>query len=197
VVVVNRPTEQAHIVVGTTALDRSHQDRYALSVLNHVLGGGMSSRLFQSIREERGLAYSVYSYRSGFEGAGALAVYAGTAPARAPEVLGLISAELDAMAASGITAHELEMAKGHLAGTLALSMEDSATRMSRLGRSQIVHGHVVEVDELLARLEAVTADDVARLAEEVGGAQRVLAVVGPFDEDAFDVEVPVVGSVPA
>jgi predicted Zn-dependent peptidase len=197
VVVVNRPTEQAHIVVGTTALDRSHQDRYALSVLNHVLGGGMSSRLFQSIREERGLAYSVYSYRSGFEGAGALAVYAGTAPARAPEVLGLISAELDAMAASGITAHELEMAKGHLAGTLALSMEDSATRMSRLGRSQIVHGHVVEVDELLARIEAVTADDVARLAEEVGGAQRVLAVVGPFDEDAFDVEVPVVGSVPA
>jgi len=185
VAVVNRPTEQAHLVVGTTSLHRLHVDRYALSALNQVLGGGMSSRLFQEIREERGLAYSVYSYRSAFEGTGALAVYAGTAPSRAREVLDLIDTELDRMAASGVTARELEVAKGHLKGTLALSMEDSATRMSRLGRSQLVHGEVPDVDELMGRIEAITADDVARVGSEVLGGQRVLAVVGPFDEDAF------------
>src|SRR5205807_1809654 len=92
--VVQRGTEQAHIVIGVDALDRDDDDRYVLAVLNHILGGGMSSRLFQEIRENRGLAYSVYSYRASFEGTGALAVYAGTAPSRAHEVIGLIETEL-------------------------------------------------------------------------------------------------------
>jgi predicted Zn-dependent peptidase len=183
--VVTRPTEQAHVVLGLAALDRDHEDRYALAILNHVLGGGMSSRLFQEIREERGLAYSVYSYRSAFEGSGVLGVYAGTAPARVHQVLELVHRELDRMHASGIDAHELAMAKGHLKGTMALSLEDSAARMSRIGRAQLVHGEIESFDEIMDLIDAVTLDDVARVAEDVLGHRRVLAVVGPFDEDAF------------
>ena len=110
----SRPTEQAHLVVGVPAPDRDDDDRYALSILDHVLGGGMSSRLFQEIREQRGLAYSVYSYRSAYQDTGALAVYAGTAPGRVREVLDLIDAELDRLLADGVTDRELDMAKGHL-----------------------------------------------------------------------------------
>ena len=182
-VVCRRSTEQAHIVVGCTALDRHSPDRYALAALNHVLGGGLSSRLFQTIREERGLAYSVYSYRVAFDDAGALAVYAGTTPARAGQVLSLIEDELNRLAADGIDQRELAVAKGHLKGEMALSLEDSAARMSRVGRSMLVHGEVLEVDELAARVEAVTLDDVARVAADVLGRPRVMAAVGPVDED--------------
>ena len=183
--VVPRPTEQAHIVLGLAAIDRDDDDRYAMAIVNHVLGGGMSSRLFQTIREERGLAYSVYSYRSAFEGAGLMAVYAGTAPARAQEVLELLHVELDRMHATGVSEAELTMAKGHLKGTMALSLEDSAARMSRIGRSQLVHGEVESFDEIMAAIDEVSLDDVGRVAEEILGRDRVLAVVGPFDEDAF------------
>jgi predicted Zn-dependent peptidase len=181
--VVRRPTEQAHLVVGVRALDRDDDDRYALAILNHVLGGGMSSRLFQEIRETRGLAYSVYSYRASYQGTGALAVYAGTAPARAREVVGLIHAELDRLFTDGITERELTMAKGHLQGSMALSLEDSGARMSRLGRSQLVHGRVPTLDEVDGLLEAVGLEDVARVARQVLGPPRTLAVVGPFSQD--------------
>ena len=166
-------------------VDRHDDDRYPLAVLNHVLGGGMSSRLFQTIREERGLAYSVYSYRAGYHDAGALAVYVGTMPNRLDEVLELVHAELDRVSAEGITARELEVAKGHLQGDLLLSLEDSGARMNRIGRSQLVHGSVLSIDELTARIAGVTADDAARVAEQVLGNERVLAVVGPVDEGAF------------
>ena len=146
--VVNRPTEQAHVIVGVAGPDRNDDDRYALSIINHVLGGGMSSRLFQEIREQRGLAYSVYSYRSAYEDAGALAVYAGTGPSHAHEVIDLIDTEFDRLLADGITDRELDMAKSHLHGSLALSLEDSGARMSRLGHSQLVHGRVPSIDEL-------------------------------------------------
>jgi predicted Zn-dependent peptidase len=181
-VVCTRSTEQAHLVVGCTAFDRHHADRYALAALNHVLGGGLSSRLFQTIREERGLAYAVYSYRVAFDDAGALAVYAGTTPGRAAEVLGLITDELDRLAASGVDRRELEVAKGHLKGEMALSLEDSAARMSRIGRSLLVHGEVLQVDELAARIDAVTLDDVARVAADVLCRPRVVAAVGPVTE---------------
>jgi predicted Zn-dependent peptidase len=185
VTVVHRATEQAHIVLGVGALDRDDEDRYALAVLNHVLGGGMSSRLFQEIRETRGLAYSVYSYRISFEGTGALAVYAGTVPSRAREVIGLIELELDRMLADGVSENELHTAKGHLRGSMALSLEDSGARMSRLGRSQLVHGRVPSIDELSRRLAEVNLDDVSRVAQRVLGRSRVLAVIGPFEESAF------------
>jgi predicted Zn-dependent peptidase len=183
--VVNRPTEQTHLLVGMPAFDRNDPDRYALSVLNHVLGGGMSSRLFQEIREQRGLAYSVYSYRSAYEGTGSLAIYAGTAAARVDEVLGLIDQEVDRMLDGGVTERELTMARSHLRGSMALSLEDSGARMGRLGRSQLVHGLVPDLAEADARLGEVTLDDVDRVIQRVLGAPRVLAVVGPFTEEDF------------
>ncbi|MDP9074536.1 MAG: insulinase family protein [Actinomycetota bacterium] len=180
--VVTRPTEQAHLVLGFEALDRDDEDRYALAVVNHVLGGGMSSRLFQEIREERGLAYSVFSYRSSYQGTGNLAVYAGTAPARAKEVLGLIHAEIDRLLDTGITERELGMTRSHLRGSMALSLEDSGARMSRLGRSQLVHGQVPQLKELDERLGSVTLADVDRVIAKVLSGTRVLAAVGPFGE---------------
>jgi predicted Zn-dependent peptidase len=170
-------------VVGTPALDRDDDGRYALAILNHILGGGMSSRLFQEIRETRGLAYSVYSYRESYEGTGALGIYAGTAPGRAREVVGLIHDELDRILADGITERELAMAQGHLRGSMALSLEDSGARMSRLGRSQLVHGHVPTLDEVDSRLGAVGLVDVARVTQQVLARPRTLAVVGPFVPD--------------
>ena len=184
-VIHHRTTEQAHLVVGMRALDRHDDDRFAFSILNQVLGGGMSSRLFQEIREKRGLVYSVFSYRAAYVESGVLAVYAGTAPSRAQEVLGLIDSELDRLATEPVTDRELAVAKGHVKGSLALSLEDSAGRMNRIGRSQLIHGEVMSFDELVARTESVTHDDLRRVAEKVLTADRVLAVVGLFDEDAF------------
>jgi predicted Zn-dependent peptidase len=184
--VLRRPTEQAHIVLGMRALSRVDVDRYALSVLNQALGGGMSSRLFQEIRERRGLAYSVFSYRSGFEETGALAVYAGTGPSNAREVLSVLNGELDRLAADGLDEAELEAAKGHLKGSMALGLESSASRMHRLGRTKLVLGDVPTLDELVADVDAVTIDDVARVIRRVVVDQpRTLAVVGPFDADDF------------
>ena len=183
--VVKRPTEQAHVMVGMPGFHRNHPDRQVLNVLDHVLGGGMSSRLFQTIREERGLAYSVYSYRSGYQGAGDFAVYAGTAPSKAPEVLKLITEELDKMAARGPSEEELGAARSHIRGATALGLEDSGARMSRLGRSQLAHDRVPPLAEIDAQIAAVTTDDLARVAAEVLGGPRSLVVLGPFDDDAF------------
>jgi predicted Zn-dependent peptidase len=183
--VVARPTEQAHVMVGMPGFHRNHPDRQVLNVLDHILGGGMSSRLFQSIREERGLAYSVYSYRSGYEGTGDFAVYAGTAPAKAPEVLKLITEELDKMASQGASERELRAARSHVRGATALGLEDSGARMSRLGRSQLAHGRVPSLAELDDQIAAVTTDDLSRVAAAVLGGPRSLVVLGPFDDDAF------------
>jgi predicted Zn-dependent peptidase len=184
--VVRRPTEQAHIVMGMRALSRSDVDRYALSVLNQALGGGMSSRLFQEIRERRGLAYSVFSYRTGFEETGALAVYAGTGPSHAREVLSVLNGELDRLAADGLDDSEVEAAKGHLKGSMALGLESSASRMHRLGRTELVLGEVPTLDEIVAEVDAVTTDDIARvIGRVVVDEPRILAVVGPFDADDF------------
>jgi predicted Zn-dependent peptidase len=183
VVVNTRATEQAHVVVGARALPRDDDDRFALAALNQVLGGGMSSRLFQEIREERGLVYSVYSYRAAYIETGALAVYAGTSPGQVQEVLALVDDQLDSLASSGVTPRELDMAKGHLRGSLALSLEDSASRMTRVGRGALLHDHVMTFEELVERSDAVTRDDVSRVAQRVLGNDRVLAVVGPFEED--------------
>lgn len=180
--VVRRDTEQAHIAIGVPGLARQDDRRYALSVLDHVLGGGMSSRLFQTVREERGLAYSVYSYRQAFEHTGVLAVYAGTSPDKAPEVLDLVHTELDRIAEDGITASELEVARGHLRGSLVLGLEDSGSRMSRIGHARLTHGRVPGVEELEERFAEVTLARVADLASELLTGPRSVAVVGPFDD---------------
>jgi predicted Zn-dependent peptidase len=128
----------------------------------------------------------VYSYRSSFDRAGALSIYAGTAPTNVSEVIRLIDESIDGLLADGVTQRELDVAKGHLRGTMALGLEDSAARMSRIGRSQLVHGSVLPVDELAARIEAVEIADVTRVAKRVLANPRVLAAVGPFSEtDVF------------
>ena len=182
--VITRDSEQAHIVVGMRSIAADDPDRYALVVVDHVLGGGLSSRLFQEIREKRGLAYSVYSYRSAYTDSGVLGVYAGTAPAHVHEVIALIHAELDRLS-FGITDRELQLAKSHLRGSLALGLEDTGARMNRLGRSQLVHGRVPEVDEVLAEIESLTRDDIKRVIDRVLTNTRTQAVIGPFDEAAF------------
>ncbi|MBV8950775.1 MAG: insulinase family protein [Actinobacteria bacterium] len=181
-----RPTEQAHIVLGTRALSRSDVDRHALSVLNQAFGGGMSSRLFQEIRERRGLAYSIFSYRIGFEETGALAVYAGTAPEHAHEVLTVLHGELDRLVADGLAEAELEAAKGHLKGAMALGLESSSSRMHRLGRTELVLGDIPTLDELVAQVDAVTTEDIDRVIRRVVAEEpRILAVAGPFDAEDF------------
>ena len=185
--VVHRPTEQAHLVLGMPSLCRSDPDRWALSVLNQVVGGGMSSRLFQEVREKRGLAYSVYSYRSALEDTGTFAIYAGTSPERAPEVLSIIDAELDRLCADRCLAPaELARAKGHFKGQMALGLESSSARMERIGRSEVTSGEVQSVDDMVAAIDAVSPDDIARVIERVLVAgPLVLAAVGPVDADVL------------
>ena len=180
---VDRPLEQSHVVLGARALRRDDPDRFALAVVDQVLGGGMSSRLFQEVREKRGLAYSVFSYRSAFEETGALAVYCATAPERVEETLSVVRGELDRLVADGgISERELAGAKGHLTGSLALSLESSSSRMHRIGRAELTMGEVPSLDWVVEQVEAVTADDVGRVIERVlGGGDRTLALVGPPD----------------
>jgi predicted Zn-dependent peptidase len=181
-----RSTEQAHLVLGTAGLARTDPRRHALSLLSTALGEGMSSRLFQEIREKRGLAYSVYSFTSSFADAGMVGVYAGCAPRRVEEVLGLCRQEMRAVAASGLTDDELTRAKGQSRGALVLNLEDPLSRMSRLGKSELVYGELPPVDELLARYDRVTADDVRAVAADVLGGPYVLGAVGPFGAKRFD-----------
>jgi len=185
--VYKRPTEQAHMIVGTQALPRAHPDRHALGVLDTVLGGGMSSRLFQEIREKRGLAYSVYSYRSLYADTGSFAVYAGTTPQNAETVIDLVQDAIASVLEEGITEVELQRAKGHAKGALVLSGEDPGSRMNRVGRQQLTTGEILSIDELIERFEAVTMDDVKRVAKDILGKNSFqITVVGPFEEDAFD-----------
>jgi predicted Zn-dependent peptidase len=176
-----RRTGQAHVALGVRSLARDDDDRFALAVANQVLGGGTASRLFQTVREERGLAYSVYSYVEAYQETGALVVYAGTAPERLGEVLGLIRHELDRVAVDGVTDAERAVAVGYLEGSTLLSLEDSAGRMHRLGTSLLLHDEVPPVDDVLARYRAVTSADVARVAQRVvGEGPPSVAVVGPL-----------------
>ena len=182
-VVVRRPTEQANVVIGTTGLTATDERRYALSVLNAVLGGGMSSRLFQEVREKRGLAYSVYSFSSGYSDSGYFGLYAGCTPAKTDQVISLMGAELERLATDGLDDGELARGTGQLRGALVLGMEDSGARMTRLGKAELVYGEYTTLDEALVRINAVTADDVRDLAADLAARPRSLAVVGPFEQD--------------
>jgi predicted Zn-dependent peptidase len=184
--VTRRPTEQTHVVLGIRSVDRFDKRRYALAILNHVLGGGLSSRLFQEIRERRGLAYSIWSDRVAYRDAGSVSIGVGTAPEHVDEVLGIVVGELAALGDAGITDRELAIARGNLRAETLLASEDSGARMSRIGASLLLHGEILEVDEILSRLEAVTLEEVQAVAAEVATAPRSLSVVGPFDEAAFD-----------
>jgi predicted Zn-dependent peptidase len=184
-VAVPKDTEQAHLVLGAPTMGRTDDRRFALEVLNNVLGGGMSSRLFQEVREKRGLAYSVYSYTSQYADSGVFAVYAGCAPGKAEEVLELTRAELATVAANGITEAELARGKGMLKGSLVLGLEDTGSRMSRLAKSEMLFGDLLSVDDLLAKVNAVDAEQVGALAADLLVGPMSLAVIGPFNDGDF------------
>jgi predicted Zn-dependent peptidase len=179
-------TEQANIVLGAQGLARQDDRRFALSVLSTALGGGMSSRLFQQIREKRGLAYSVYSFSSQYSAGGQFGVYAGCQPGKADEVLSIMRAELDDVARNGLRADEVERGKGQVRGGMVLGLEDPGARMSRIGKSELAYGDILGVDELLARVDAVTVDEVSELATAILDQPRCLSIVGPFGEHDFD-----------
>jgi predicted Zn-dependent peptidase len=186
VVVWDRPTEQTNLVLGTVGLARRDERRFALGVLSNALGGGMSSRLFQEVRERRGLAYSVYSFTSAYAETGLFGVYVGCVPRRAREVLTVVREVLADVAEHGLTDDELVRGKGQLRGGLVLGQEDTSTRMTRLGKSEIAYGEQLTVDQLLARIDAVTPDEVRLLARELLAPARWHAAgVGPFRDDAL------------
>lgn len=179
---IRRQTEQANVIIGGTSLTATDPRRFTLSVLNAVLGGGMSSRLFQEIRERRGLAYSTYSFASGHADTGIFGLYAGCTPGRVDEVVALMVEEWERMADAPITQAELERSMGQLSGGLVLGMEDSGSRMSRLGKSELVHGSLLSIDESLEMIREVTVHDVQELAADLASRPRSVVRVGPFGD---------------
>jgi predicted Zn-dependent peptidase len=182
-VVVERPTEQAHVAMAWHGVDHRDDDRYPLAIANQILGGGMSSRLFQEVREERGLAYTVFSSQSNYSDAGLLSLYAGTAPARLAELLEVVGGVVDELLSTGVSEHELEVAKGFLEGATLLGLEDSGSRMARLGAGLTARDTIIPVAQHLARTAAVTVEDVQRVLRRVLAAPATLSVVGPFQPD--------------
>jgi len=179
--VVTRPTEQSHVVLGGIGYPRNHDARFAWGVLDNLLGSGSSSRLFQEIREKRGLAYSVFSYRNSFSETGAWGIYAGTSPGNTFELLEVIDTELDSLIQDGITPQELTRAKGFTRGSIVLALEEPSSRMSRLGKSELVGTEILSVDDLVERVDAVTLEQVAQVARDLFAPQnRVLTVIGPY-----------------
>ncbi|MGE0880111.1 MAG: M16 family metallopeptidase [Acidimicrobiia bacterium] len=180
-----RPVEQAHVALGYRAMARTDDDREALDVVNQVLGGGPSSRLFEEVREQRGLAYAVYSGPAAYGDAGAFTVYAATAAEQLEELLRVIDGELDRLRRDGVTEDERDVAVGYLAGSYVLGLEDSGSRMARNGSHLVCLGRILPVDEQVRRYKAV--DDVAmrRAVERVLTGPRSMAIVGPIGERAL------------
>ncbi len=183
---ISRPIEQANLVLGCAGLARTDDRRFGLGVLNAALGGGMSSRLFQEIREKRGLAYSVYSFNSQHADIGLWGIYAGCLPAKADEVLAICTEEIAKVCDAGLTKEELDRGKGQLRGSIVLGLEDPASRMTRIGKAELVYPELEPVDDILAKIDAVTLDDVREVAKAVLAQPKALAVVGPYDDaDSF------------
>ncbi len=178
-VVVERPTEQTTFVMGQPSFPRNHPSRFALGVLNAALGGGTSSRLFQEIRERRGLAYTIYSFGSQHVDCGYFAIGGACTPRKLPDVLGICRDELAKVASAGLTVEEFERGKGQLRCSLVMGLEDSSSRMTRIGKAELVPGGLVSIDDALARINAVTLEDVHEVAQQVLTAEPTLAVLGP------------------
>lgn len=182
----DRKTEQAHVVLGMPGLSRTDERRWALGVLSTALGGGMSSRLFQEVREKRGLAYSVYSYTSGFADCGLFGVYAGCRPSQVHDVLKICRDGLDQIASEGLSDEEIGRAVGQLSGSTVLGLEDTGALMNRIGKSELCWGTQMSVDDMLARIAAVTPDDVRAVARDVLGQRPSLSVIGPLKDKQAD-----------
>lgn len=173
-----RPSEQINLMIGTPGLRAGDPRRFAFGIMNSVLGGGMSSRLFQEIREKRGLAYTAYSFGASYSDAGLFGIYAGSAPQKASEVVDLALAELSKVAEEGITEEEYERALGQIAGSSALALEDSDTRMGRLGRSELGAGELYDLDASLERFHAVTAEQIQGIAATLAERQLTVVAIG-------------------
>jgi len=182
--IIYRKSEQAHMFYGMEGVARNDDRRFTMGVLSSALGGGMSSRLFQEIREKRGLAYSVYSYAQQFAGSGQIGFYAGCNPTKATEVINIIQEVLADVASNGMSHEEIERAKGAVRGSLVLSQEDSASRMSRIGKSEIVYGDIMGFDEILKAVARVTPEDVRVIASEFLTKTPTLGVVGPYKSES-------------
>jgi predicted Zn-dependent peptidase len=180
--VARRPTEQAHLVLGVPGITRGDDRRYALSVLSTALGGGMSSRLFQEVREKRGLAYSVYSYAQGYSDDGMFGVYVGCLPGKVDTVLDVCLSEMQLVADHGLSDDEIRRGKGQVRGATVLGQEDTGARMTRIAKSELHADPLLGIDDLLSRVDAVTADDIRTVAHDLLTAPTTLAVIGPFDE---------------
>ncbi|MEE8603321.1 M16 family metallopeptidase [Euzebya tangerina] len=176
-----RPTEQAHLVLGGMGLPRGHRLRWAQTVLNQALGGGMASRLFQEVREKRGMAYSVYSYPATYADVGTFGVYVGTAPKRAGEVVDVVREELSAVVRDNLSEDERRRSKGYLTGATIMALEDTSSRMTRIGRALTTGTPLLSLDEIMEAIDTVSADDVAEVAEILLGGPKALAVVGPLE----------------
>ena len=183
--IVEDDTEQVHLVLGMQSLRRDDDDREVLDVVNHVFGGGLSSRLFDEIRERRGLAYSVYSGVSSYADTGAFTIYAGTQPAHAAQVMGLIYEQLDLLVKDGITDDELDIAKGYLTGAFELGLEDTGSRMARTAGQLITLGKVRPVAEQVARWDAVQQADTRRVIERILNQPLTVVALGPIDASAL------------
>jgi predicted Zn-dependent peptidase len=179
----HRDVEQAHLVLGMPGLVRNDERKFVAGVLHGIVGGGMSSRLFQEVREKRGLAYSVFTFGSAYADAGMVGVYAGCLPKKAPEVLEVIQAELATIAKGGITADELLRGKGQMRGSVVMGLEDTGAKMTRIAKAELVYGELPTVDDILRSIDAVTLDDVQDLAAELYAGHPALTVMGPFDEN--------------
>lgn len=179
--VVSRDTEQAHVVMGVRGIPRGDDRRYAMSVLSTALGGGMSSRLFQEVREKRALAYSVYSYVQGYSDNGMVGVYVGCLPSKVDVALDVCRSELEQVASLGLTDDEIARAKGQVKGSAVLGQEDTGARMTRIARSELHQMPLFSIGQALERVDAVTSTDIAELARDILGQPLSLAVVGPFD----------------
>ena len=184
--VIHRPIQQSNVLIGCQGLIGQDDRRYAMAILNTVLGGGMSSRLFQEIREKRGLAYSVYSFNQGYSDGAYFGLYAGCSPAKTTEVTRLMLEELAKLADSGITADELTLAKGNINGGLALKFESTQARMSRLVGTELVNGEFYDLDATIEQFNAVTANAVRDLAADLVSRERSIVAVGDITDAAFE-----------
>jgi predicted Zn-dependent peptidase len=182
-----RDLEQVHLCIGVPSLPIAHERRFGIAVLNNLLGGGMSSRLFQNIREKQGLAYAVFSELTPYSDAGMFSVYAGTAKETVGKVLDMTIAEFRAMKESPVSAEELLRAKNHLKGSLMLSLESTSSRMSNLARQELYFHRFSSLDEILASIEAVTREEVQALAQEFFRPERIaVTVLGPLNGFTLD-----------
>lgn len=179
-----KKTEQNHICMTFPGLSNKDKQLYAMILLNNALGGGMSSRLFQEIREKRGLAYSVYSYHMGYADSGLFTVYAGTAPKQTKEVLDLTLEQINELSVKGLAEDELHRGKEQLKGSLILSLESTSSRMNRIGKNELMLGQHYTLDELLKRIDNVTMEDIQDVTRKMLAVPFAVAMVGSNDKDA-------------